>query len=140
MNNIFEIGIIESKREVIINLSWILWEINLKGRRVRSKRNIFRKPFVVFSPPLFKYFSTMVWISINDTIEINKSILFQLSLKYEPSSRINPKAIILIIISNKKAILKKRSHISKIKTEVYPDINVFNIRRTVDKKIRIRMK
>ena len=79
-------------------------------------------------------------MSIRLTRDIARSILFQLSLKYEPSSIIIPRAIIFIIISKRNTILKIRSAISKTKIEIYPSINVFNINRMVESMIIAKIK
>ena len=43
INRAFTIGRIESNKEVMINLSWTLCEINLKGRRVLRSLRTFKK-------------------------------------------------------------------------------------------------
>ena len=70
-----------------------------------------------------------------EQITIIISILFQLSLKYDPSSITNPKAQILITASRKKMQLKNTSKISKVNTETYPEIIVSKINLAVDAKI-----
>ena len=81
------------------------------------------------------YFSNKLTKSNIEHITIIISILFQLSLKYEPSSMTKPKAQILIKASRKKMKLKTASKISKTITVIYPAIIVSRINLAVEAKI-----
>ena len=89
--------------------------MNLKGLNVLNNLKTFRnlREEELLPPPI--YLVNKFWKSKIEHITIIISILFQLSLKYEPSSRAIPIAIILKRASNKNIMLKIASTISNIR-------------------------